>query len=81
MRISPKLAACVAVLAALAACGEERGPGGLTSDEDSKLNSIAEKMEAENVTDTSADGLTVNDEWSGAETGEVPATGNAANAQ
>lgn len=81
MRIPLKLAACAALVATFGACGEERGPGGLTSEDEEKLNSIAEQMEAENVTDTSGDSLTLDEEWTGAEAGEPIANAPAANGQ
>lgn len=69
MKIPLKLAACAAALAVLAACGDDRGPGGLSGEENEKLNSIAEKMEAEDLTDTSPDHLTLNEQWLEAEEG------------
>jgi predicted small lipoprotein YifL len=72
MKVPFKLAAAAAVLVSLAACGDERGPDGLTSEEREKLNTIAEKQDAE-VIDASPDSLVANDEWIAAETAEDPA--------
>ena len=81
MRTLLKLAACAAALTAAVGCGEERGPGGLSSDEDRRLNEIAENLQAQDVVDTSPDSLTVNDEWSQAETGNAVTNSPASNEQ
>jgi len=83
MKVLIKLAACVAAVACTAACGQERGADGLTADEREKLNTHAEKLDAE-VIDASPDSLVANDEWIAAEAGEAaPPAGNdsAANGQ
>lgn len=76
MKTLLKLAACAAVLTAAAACGDKRGPDGLTSEESEKLNEHAEELDKNGVVDTSPDSLTVNgagEEWSAAEDGrEAP---------
>ncbi len=64
-----KLATCVAALAGAAACGEDRGSDGLSSEEREKLNALAESQDI----DTSPDSLVSNDEWTAAETGEAAA--------
>lgn len=77
MKVLLKLAAAAAALTVVAACGDERGPDGLTSEEREKLNTIAEKQDAE-VIDASPDSLVANDEWIAAESAQDPApAGNA----
>ena len=81
MRISLKLAACAAVaLAALSGCGEERGPDGLTSEERQKLDDHAANIEKADVTDTSPDSLTLDENAVEGEEAQPPA-GNAAAAE
>ena len=81
MRTLSKLAACAAALAVLAACGEERGSDGLSSDERQKLNKHAEELQNQDV-DASPDSLVVsNDEWMQAESGEAATNSPAANGQ
>lgn len=76
-----KLAACAAALAALAACGDDRGSDGLSADERERLNAAAERLDnGADVVDASPDSLVANDEWSAAEAGEAGAAENAAQA-
>jgi hypothetical protein len=80
MKTLLKFAACAAVLAAVAACGEQRGADGLTSEERQKLDDYAAEQDKNGVIDTSPDGLAVNgaDEWTAAESGEGVVEGNGA---
>jgi hypothetical protein len=73
MKTLPKLAACVALLAAAAACGQDRGADDLSGEEREKLNALAESQDINgaDVVDTSPDSLVTNDEWGAAETGEA----------
>ena len=75
-----KLAACAIALAAAAACGQDRGADGLSSEEREKLNAIAESQDINgaDVVDTSPDSLVSNDEWTAAETGDAAAANDAA---
>ena len=79
MKSLMKLVTCAVALAAAAACGQDRGSDGLSSEEREKLNAIAESQDINNadVVDTSPDSLVANDEWTAAETGE-PAAANEA---
>lgn len=74
-----KLAACSAALVA-AACGQDRGSDGLSSEEREKLNAIAESQDINgaDVVDTSPDSLVSNDEWTAAEAGEAAAANDVA---
>ncbi|HEX9931552.1 MAG TPA: hypothetical protein VGB08_01785 [Allosphingosinicella sp.] len=71
-------AAALAVSASLAACGEQRDAGGLSAEENEKLNKAAETLDANDIVDASPDSLVAgNDEWGAAENGEADAaTGN-----
>jgi uncharacterized protein YaiE (UPF0345 family) len=78
MKSRLKLCAGAAALAAatgLAACSEQRDAGGLTAEENEKLNKAAESSE---IVDTSPDSaVPASDEWDAAEAGEAgEATGN-----
>ena len=76
MRPLLKIAVCAAALA-VAACGEDRGADGLTSEEREKLNAAAERLDNEaDVVDASPDSLVASDESTAAETGEAAAAGN-----
>jgi predicted small lipoprotein YifL len=68
MKTMLKLAACAAALVAMTACGEQRGPDGLSSEDDEKLNKMAEDLD---VVDASPDSLVPEEGEAG---NEVPAT-------
>jgi hypothetical protein len=73
MKVLLKLAACAAAAAALSACGDGRGPDGLTSEQRDRLNAIAENQDG-GVVDTSPDSLVATDEGLAAENGEAAET-------
>jgi hypothetical protein len=77
MREIVTLAACAAALTGLAACGEEKGAGGLTAEESRKLDEHANNLDSQTI-DASPDSLVANDEWIQAETGQAAAAGNEA---
>jgi hypothetical protein len=65
-------AAALAAAAGLSACSEQRDAGGLTAEENEKLNKAAESQHLNDVVDTSPDSaVPANDEWGAAEAGEV----------
>lgn len=76
MKVLIKLAACALAVSAIAACGEGRGPDGLTGEERERLNEHAERLDAgeADIVDASPDSLVANDEWIAAEAGEPAAT-------
>lgn len=74
-----KLAAAAATLAALAACGEQRGADGLTQSERDRLNAAAASLDSgPDVVDASPDSLVATNEAAAAESGEALAADNAA---
>ena len=82
MRQMLSLAACAVALTTVTACGEERGPGGLTSEEARKLDEHANRLDSGDIVDASPDSLVANggDEWMQAETGQTAPANGAANA-
>ena len=76
-----KLVACTAALA-LAACGDERGSDGLTSEQRERLNALAESQDLNNadLVDTSPDSLVAGNESLADENGEAGAAGAAPDA-
>lgn len=80
MKSMLKLAAAAAAIAAVAACGQERGSDGLTAEEREKLNSHSANLDS-GVVDASPDSLVANDEWMQAEAGEAAAENGAAAAE
>jgi len=85
MKTFVKLAACAAALAAVAACGDDRGTDGLSSDERERLNALAESQDLNNadLVDTSPDSLVPEEDANAGEAGEAAAPENeaAANGQ
>jgi predicted small lipoprotein YifL len=61
MRIQPTPAA-LALLIALAACGDSKGPDGLTDDQRDRLNQHAADLDGADVVDASPDSLVANEE-------------------
>jgi predicted small lipoprotein YifL len=61
MRIQPTPAA-FALLLALAACGDSKGPDGLTDDQRDRLNQHAAELDGADVIDASPDSLVANEE-------------------
>ncbi|HYJ31234.1 MAG TPA: hypothetical protein VEW25_12950 [Allosphingosinicella sp.] len=80
MKTFVKLAACAAALAAVAACGDDRGTDGLSADERERLNALAESQDLNNadLVDTSPDSLVPEEESNAAEGDDAAAVGNAA---
>ena len=64
-------AACLGALGALAGCGEDAGPGGVTSEEAAELNNAADMLDASPDSLTASDNAMLGNGEAPAETGEV----------
>ena len=77
-------AACLGALGALAGCGEDAGPGGVTSEEAAELNNAADMLDASPDSLTASDNAMLGNGEAPAQTGDVliadeTANGTAAN--
>jgi hypothetical protein len=74
-----KIAVCAATLAALGACGEDRGSDGLSAEERERLNALAESQDLNNadLVDTSPDSLVADENAVAAEAIEGEEAANA----
>ena len=78
-------AACLGALGALAGCGEDAGPGGVTAEESAELNNAADMLDASPDSLTATDNAMLGNGEAPAQTGDVliadeTANGTAANA-
>ena len=75
MRLGIRLAG-LAMIVSLAACGgPEEGRGGLTADEERRLDNAADMLDENSVFDTSPDSMTINE--AELQAIDAPAVGNA----
>ena len=64
-------AACLGALGALAGCGEDAGPGGVTSEEAAELNNAADMLDASPDSLTATDNTVLGNGEAPAATGDV----------